>query len=473
MKKKIMTFGATIALALMGIGGYSAFADPSEDQSGHNHAMPSVEDLGVGAKGEPYHGYWVATEKSGNQRNETTYEYEGKTISTCSEELHKRYAVHGKDGALYDSWHPTVVKDPSTGELCSFGHEHGDDPKTSDIYEFAAAHFSLNSEGIPFGVVNQASAEYSESTGSIGHRHEDHVGHKVFVANNVKLVKEDRSGYVKDEKGNVVECDYLIQQHQGTHSPDATQANTHETEYAAVCTDGTEVALQGFTRFGAPNEFTEKCSGETIDTSVNSMDLESQSTGRRVIPTVECVTANEGNSANSLPDVWSLYEIWEADNTYQMPDGGSIYFDPWYGVRNPSRVADVDNGETKKKSTIDLAESVKVPYTTNFWWRKALSVLSDNDDAVAAKESVESPFNGAARDLYLAHTKVTIGSSYPENGVWYTDPYGEHASVNSTTKGMLEQYVANHSTQWDEMERWSSGFSTNYGAKGSGVHSKN
>lgn len=467
--KKLLTVAASFVLA------FAATFTTSPAVAETNHDHPHVEDLGTGKNGEPYHGYWVAKEKSGNQRNDITYQYQGKTISTCSEELHKRYAIHGKDGALYDSWHPTVVTDPSTGQLCSFGHEHGDDPTTSDIYGFAASHFSQNSEGIPFGVVNQASADYSEATGSIGHRHEDHVGHKVFVANNVKLVKEDRSGYLTDKLGKPIECDYLIQQHQGTHSPDATQANAHETLYAAVCSDGTEVAVQGFTRFGQPNQFTEKCTENTIDTSAtNPMDLESQATGRRVIPTLECVTNNEGDESNNLPDVWSLYEIWEAETTIEMPGGGSVYFDPWFGVRNPSRVGNVESGSTKRTSTIELANSINTQgYETNFWWNKAKNTISNSSDMTSAKESVDSPFNGAARDLYLAHTKVSIGSVYPTNGIWYTNPYGEKASTSPDTKGMLEQYVANHSNNWQEMERWSSGFSVNYGGSGSGVHSKN
>ena len=44
---------------------------------------------------------------------------------SCPVEVHNRYSTVGPDRKLYPTWHPPV--DPTTG--CSFGHEHGRDPR--------------------------------------------------------------------------------------------------------------------------------------------------------------------------------------------------------------------------------------------------------------------------------------------------------------------------------------------------------
>src|SRR5438128_3542198 len=48
----------------------------------------------------------------------------------CTAEVHNSYSVVGPDRKLYPTWHPPV--DPVTG--CSFGHDHGRDPRGSALY---------------------------------------------------------------------------------------------------------------------------------------------------------------------------------------------------------------------------------------------------------------------------------------------------------------------------------------------------
>src|SRR5215510_4644526 len=43
---------------------------------------------------------------------------------TCTPEVHNRYMAVGPDGLRYPTWHPPT--DPSG---CTFGHEHGRDPR--------------------------------------------------------------------------------------------------------------------------------------------------------------------------------------------------------------------------------------------------------------------------------------------------------------------------------------------------------
>ena len=90
---------------------------------------------------------------------------------TCSPEIHNRYATVGPDGLRYPTWHPPT--DPATG--CTFGHEHGRDPRGSDLYHSVGA--------IPFGYAN-AQLEISDP---LNPRNEDHVGHKVEWENDIRL----------------------------------------------------------------------------------------------------------------------------------------------------------------------------------------------------------------------------------------------------------------------------------------------
>ena len=62
---------------------------------------------------------------------------------TCTRADHDRYSVIGPDSLLYPTWHPPV--DPVTG--CTFGHEHGRDPRGSALYQDVG--------DLPFGYANQ------------------------------------------------------------------------------------------------------------------------------------------------------------------------------------------------------------------------------------------------------------------------------------------------------------------------------
>ena len=61
----------------------------------------------------------------------------------CTAAIHNSYSVVGPDGKLYPTWHPPV--DPVTG--CSFGHDHGRDPRGSALYAAVGP--------IPFGYANE------------------------------------------------------------------------------------------------------------------------------------------------------------------------------------------------------------------------------------------------------------------------------------------------------------------------------
>lgn len=61
--------------------------------------------------------------------------------------------------------------------------------------------------------------------------------------------------------------------------------------------------------------------------------------GRRLIPDTGCVNQDVLVPGNQQSNIWSLYEVWESANRIQKADGTQLAsFDPWFGVRNPSRV---------------------------------------------------------------------------------------------------------------------------------------
>ncbi|QXC63618.1 hypothetical protein KSP35_14015 [Aquihabitans sp. G128] len=131
------------------------------------------------------------TSKAYRERNWTPTSYD-----TCSAAFHRSFSVIGPDGKLYPTWHPATAVDPTTGLMCSFGHEHGDDPGSSDLYTWVTDFLDAKpteSRGIPFGYVSEALDTYASTRDNVT-RHEDNVGHKIIVANDVKLVTASPRG---------------------------------------------------------------------------------------------------------------------------------------------------------------------------------------------------------------------------------------------------------------------------------------
>lgn len=100
---------------------------------------------------------------------------------SCKDE-HDKYWVMGPDDKAYHTWHP--AKDPDTG--CVFQHEHGMDPAASKVFDTAGGY-------PPFGYVHQQLHVEEGVVNPHGHpvgdqhaRHEDHFGHKVYVANDTR-----------------------------------------------------------------------------------------------------------------------------------------------------------------------------------------------------------------------------------------------------------------------------------------------
>ncbi|WP_125100003.1 hypothetical protein [Leucobacter chromiireducens] len=384
-------------------------------------------------------------------------------VDTCPVALHESYQTIGPDGKIYPTWHPAQVTDPATGRLCSFGHEHGADPRSSNIFDWVAAFYAPSDlaagepVGIPFGYTSEELENYGHEHGGMAMRHEDNAGHKVFVANGVKMLDADRN-WLRDAAGNQVLCDVLIKQHQGSWSADATSNNAHESEFAARCTDGTELITSILTRFGNANEMFGTCAPDEPIPTVGSV-LPAGDGGRRIIPTTDCVRAN--------PTDWTLYELWESDSKITTADGTVLAaFDPWFGIRNPSRVYDraASTATTNAISRpLDFAWYSDRPATDYLWAGLAGTERFDYADP-------RSPFNGAQRDFYLGELQLASGAA--QSGIVYSDPYGGSARADRTV-GAIRQLIRPGSVLGEvQLSRQKFDAKADFG-KNNGVHAPN
>lgn len=358
-------------------------------------------------------------------------------VDTCSKAIHDSYSVVASDGKRYPTWHPPG--DPRTG--CTFGHEHGSDPRRSNIWRIAQQFFrppiwtKTSAAGLPFGFANEQLDVFLSSKGA---RQEDHVGHKIEYANNVVIELAGKDG-VNERRPTNVTCDYLTKIHQGTHSADAFSNNVHELFYFARCTDGTEIRLAFLASFGAAGEFTRSCGdgerGFIVDVR-GVVGSPAPFPGSRNLGQREIFDAYCARKAFLVPEgKWSgnPYEFWTLDLRH-LPGIkplalGFAIFDPirFYDPLQPSGLArTVDlcyavepNGDRARGGPCDWADAG--PGRLNISW---------NDP--------RSPFRGQKREVYFkAPDLANSGGS----SVYFTDPYGRKASTRPF-KGAIAQYIS-------------------------------
>lgn len=190
-------------------------------------------------------------------------------LGTCSAQVHDRYVAIGPDGVRYRTWHPQVV-DNGAGGTCTFAHEHGADPATSQL---------ANAEPILFDYV----AHISELGGMP--MPEPHEGFKVQVAN---------IGQVNDE-GRVSRVSAILLFHMGTGGVKRYLTSMHTLAVQAQMPDGSRVNVRGMADTAAAGSI---CARDGGDVPI----------GRAVmtLPNVP-ETANNGQPCV----VTSPYEIWQ------------------------------------------------------------------------------------------------------------------------------------------------------------------
>ncbi|MGH7469374.1 MAG: hypothetical protein ACRENP_15590 [Longimicrobiales bacterium] len=336
---------------------------------------------------------------------------------TCTPDIHNRYVAVGPDGLRYPTWHPPV--DPQTG--CRFGHEHGRDPRGSDLYDDVGP--------LVFGLANQQLDVFDP----LNPRHEDHVGHKVHWENDMRLDFGGGAGSVLS-----VTCDILAKLHQGTHSKDAFTNNVHEIIYHIKCTDRTEMHIQMLTAIGEAGEFTVACDrGRSIDAGVPSPRNSPDGGGHRAIPDRSCIESHMLVSSGRSNFEAALHESWETSQNVRTENGHTLAsFDPYFQVVFASRFYDA----TKADLT---GRPIEVCYEVTPSGERARG--DECEDATAGGtitgllyNDPRSPFRGDMHFMDVNGNRVS-NTDGPE--VWYTDPYGRRART-SPFPGSIRQWIA-------------------------------
>ncbi len=340
-------------------------------------------------------------------------------FDSCPAALHDRYATRGPGGKLYPGWHPPVVRDPATGRRCTFGHEHGRDPRGSDLYRWVARHLG---GGIPFGAASEALDAYAAANPGTATRHEDHVGHKIEWQNDVRLLRRTRAG---GGRPLGVTCDFLTKIHQGSHSADAFANNVHELIYAVRCDDGTRLLTTTFVRFGRAGSFNRSCQPKLAVSSPPNPSFPA-GRGRRQIPDRTCADRHVLVPAGRFSlFARGLYEDWVSANRLTTGSGRQLaYWDPHFAIFDPSRYFDPSRPNA-------LARTVDLCWERTPDGRHAAGSACDVATAYGSRttplpfDDPRSPFTGSHRETYFNQTTIANRKG-PRR--WYTDPYGRSAS---------------------------------------------
>ncbi|WFE20057.1 cellulose-binding domain-containing protein [Solwaraspora sp. WMMD937] len=378
----------------------------------------------------------------------------------CSVEIHARYWTYGPDGKVYPTWHPT--RDPSG---CYFGHEHGDDPRTSDLYGTA---------GWPaFGYTSEVMLDNMPDH---SHRHEDHVGHKVLVVNNSNVIQGDNgTSFFPPQGPTVAVCDILLKFHQGTHSPDAFTNNVHELLFNQRCVGSnggpvTEARYNAMIPLGRPGGFSpSECPGfgRPFINVAPPVPADSPSDTRslgRLIAETGCIDAiREGRThfdplyPNPVPfTVSDMDDFWFSD--VQVTGSGlDFHLAPLFYVVNPSRYYD-PSLPNRMGRIVDLCYT---DLAGGDYCAEARRVTQQTGQQVAWDDP-RSPFKGTLREYRPG--AFSVRNSGPSTV--YTDVYGRNAS-NAPFPGSIEQYFSGNGSS----EMYVRGSIRDYAA--TGVHAPN
>lgn len=354
----------------------------------------------------------------------------------CSKEIHARYWAYGPDGKVYPTWHP--AKDSSR---CAFGHEHGDDPRTSELFSTA---------GWP--IFGYTSERLMESASESSHRHEDHVGHKVLAVNNVKVIEGDDGTSFYPPNGNTLAtCDVLQKFHQGTHSPDAFTNNAHELVNDTKCTyhcngQTIEARFSALIPIGRPGGFgSTDCPGPNFGeryTNVGTaVPADSPSDTRslgRLITGADCIQAIREGKTHYEPttgtyvpfDSYDLHEFWFSNFTISNSQL-NFTMAPLFYVLNPSRYYEAAQ-PNKLARQVDLCYNPRIPGYYCDQVRQQSGTVTWDDP--------RSPFKGTLREFRPG--TLSLKNSGPTTV--YTDAYGRNVSTTPFNNS-IEQYFSGNS----------------------------
>lgn len=366
------------------------------------HDSPAAPDYGPATANAASFGIWVPGAND-----------------DCTAAQHDAYSVVGPDHKRYPTWHPPI--DPVSG--CSFGHDHGRDPRGSALYREVG--------DIPFGYANEQLDVYDPLTT----RHEDHFGHKVEWQNGIQMhFGSDAADALFD-----VRCDVMTKLHQGTHSKDAFTNNLHELVYHIRCTDGTELHITMLTAIGTPGQFERSCDRVTVVVGPATPPNSPDGGGVRIIPDRFCVDQQILVAAGETSDFNALHESWETSNSIRTEDGRTlVFFNPYFQVNRPSRFYDPAMPNTVGRP-IDVCYETTAAGDQVRGTGGACNASTGNGTIPGITfDDPRSVFDGVRRT-------VDINSNFVDNAggpeTWYTDPFGRHGRTTPFA-GSIRQQIA-------------------------------
>jgi hypothetical protein len=434
------------------------------------------------------------------------------THDTCSKSFHDTYFVVGPDGKKYPGWHPPTAVDPANGRDCTFGHEHGRDPRGSALWEFVREQFAFDANrngvidpserdasGLPFGYIAEQLIAYNAANGiANADRLEDHTGYKIAWENSVR---RDRllNGQVQSLD---LFCDVLTVLHQESYSAESFASNLHQLTFAIDCSRGADAARYPvrllaslMATFGNPGSFIESVPGTGDATVTTGIPQPTTSpaggTERgRVIPTAANVRNDiyvpVGQTSNFST---GLFEVWSAAAALVRNDGTQLAtFNPAFSVYSPSRYFDPGLLLTTIGRSIDVCYSglnaagvlIDDPLRAGEIVRQArgpdCATVAPNGPATpriqrVAFDDPRSPFNACRREVSIGSTPLANAGG---RTAWFTDPYGR-AGQTASFAGSVRQFIAasDNTGSGIVLAENSFGGDISYCPPGAGLHAPN
>ena len=348
--------------------------------------------------------------------------------------------------------------------LCGFGllvstivgHEHGDNPFESPLFEYSG--------GWPaFGSLMEMFNEYEADE---EHRHEDHFGHKVTVATyRATIGNPPNSGAAVYDAGFY--CHFLSKIHQGTYSNDALTNQLHEYFINVRCDDNpvglenriltdmsvedrfanpdyikTAFSFKSMLPFGAPDQIEERCAQTLLEyDDINSL-LDPPMLMHSRTPNINVDDIDGSNALNDrsigcikdgahtydygLPDTNTTLDLWTQPRKIKAPDGSGsgagVMFQVYYAVKDALRL--YDRNTEQIRYTVDICKDLQ---NANGGFYRFCDGVTPNMNWY----DPDSPFKGAFRAVHFKRFAIDDNSSSrPE--AFCTNSFGrETTSANS------------------------------------------
>ncbi len=373
-------------------------------------------------------------------------------FDTCTKEIHDSYKVQGPDGKWYPTWHPHEHTF-ANGTKCTFGHEHGRDPKLSPLFPKMQEMYFYDANnngtmdaaekaaaGVPFAYANEQYDVYNASIGKTNvHRHEDHVGHKVEWDRYNQSY--EGPGGASDRHDSDIVCDVAGIIHQGTNSKDAFTNNLHAASGFISCNkNGYEQRITILAAFNKPGQFGEALPCDPRGTqiilgtdSVNVNYPSGDSTSARNVLTRKCVNqfmlVPEGKFSSNT------YEDWKASLVLTNKAGKRLNSSPVGGftVFNPVRFYDPGK-------PLDVGYLMDLCYETeaNGDRMRGGCHVTDYGRITDIKwDDPRSQYRGDMRETYFQADPINNAGG---TAIIYTDPLGNNAQ-SSPFPGSIKQYL--------------------------------